>query len=176
MLLTRYTPTRAGVPQIGAGCVTADEYQGGAMMKRSTAGLVAVTWLFCTLACAGGSANADDTAAAPQQDPAQATEPPPVFRGMAQATTGAEHQPTPVGKFLDEQGTGVPTETAGYGGLERQDTSAAEVGDTSGMTGADTASTSGWSDTTSTTGTDTSGTSGYSDTTGTSSMDTTGQQ
>ena len=47
---------------------------------------------------------------------------------------------------------------------------------TSGMTGADTASTSGWSDTTSTTGTDTSGTSGYSDTTGTSSMDTTGQQ
>ena len=42
------------------------------MMKRSTAGLVAVTWLFGTLACAGGSANEDDTAAAPQQDTAQA--------------------------------------------------------------------------------------------------------
>ena len=96
--------------------------------------------------------------------------------GMEQDTTGAEHQPTAVDTFLNEQGTGVPTDTAGYGGLERQDTSAAAVGDTSGMTGADTASTSGWSDTTSTTGTDTSGTSGYSDTTGTSSMDTTGQQ
>jgi hypothetical protein len=149
MLLTRYTPTRAGVPQIGAGCVTDDEYQGGAMMKRSTAGLVAVTWLFGTLACAGGSANEDDTAAAPQQDTAQATEPPPGYSGMEQDTTGAEHQPTAVDTFLNEQGTGVPTDTAGYSGIEHQDTSAAAAGDTSGMAGADTT---------------------------TSSMDTTGQQ
>jgi len=64
------------------------------MMKRLTAGLVAVTWLFGTLACAGGSANEDDTAAAPQQDTAQATEPPPGYSGMERDTTGAEHQPT----------------------------------------------------------------------------------
>ena len=99
------------------------------MMKRSTAGLVAVTWLFGTLACAGGSANEDDTAAAPQQDTAQATEPPPGYSGMEQDTTGAEHQPTAVDTFLNEQGTGVPTDTAGYGGLEHQDTSAAAAGD-----------------------------------------------
>jgi hypothetical protein len=78
---------------------------------------------------------------------------------MEQDTTGVEHQPTATDTFLNEQGTGVPTDTAGYGGLEQPDTS--------GMTGADTSGTSGWSDTT--------GTSGM-DTTGTSSMDTTGQQ
>jgi hypothetical protein len=42
-------------------------------MKRSTATLAAVAWLFGSLACAGGSANEDDTAAAPQQDTAQVT-------------------------------------------------------------------------------------------------------
>ena len=39
-------------------------------MKRSTATLTAAAWLFGSLACAGGSANEDDTAAAPQQDTA----------------------------------------------------------------------------------------------------------
>jgi hypothetical protein len=146
------------------------------MMKRSTAGLVAVTWLFGALACAGGSANEDDAAAAPQQDTAQAAEPPPGYSGMEQDTTGPDQQPTATDTFLNQQGTGVPTDTAGYGGLEKPDTSAAAAGDTSGMTGADTSSTSGYSDTTSTTGADTSGTTGYSDTTGTSTMDTTGQQ
>jgi hypothetical protein len=85
---------------------------------------------------------------------------------MEQDTTGAEQQPTAVDTFLNEQGTGVPTDTAGYSGMERPDTTgAAAAGDTTGMTGADT--TSGWSDTTSSTGVDTSGMSG---------MDTTGQQ
>ncbi len=134
-------------------------------MKRSPATLAAMAWLFGSLACAGGSANEDDTAAAPQQDTAQAPEPPPGYSGMERDTTGAEHQPTAVDTFLNEQGTGVPTDTAGYSGMEHPDTSAA-AGDTSGMTGADT---SGM------TGMDTTGMSGM-DTTGTSSMDTTGQQ
>ena len=146
---------------------------------KSTTTLAAMAWLFGSLACAGGSANEDDTAAAPQQDTAQATEPPPGYSGMERDTTGEEHQPTAVDTFLNEQGTGVPTDTMGYGGLEHPDTSAGATGDTgmtdtTGMTGADTSG--GWADTTSSTGIDTSGTSGWSDTTGTSSMDTTGQQ
>ena len=108
-------------------------------MKRSTATLAAVAWLFGSLACAGGSANEDDTAAVPQQDTAQVAEPPPGYSGMEQDTTGAEHQPTAVDTFLNEQGTGVPTDTAGYSGIEHQDTTgAAAAGDTTGMTGADT--------------------------------------
>jgi hypothetical protein len=136
-------------------------------MMKSTANFAAVAWLFGSLACAGGSANEDDTAAAPQQDTAQVAEPPPGYSGMEQDTTGVEHQPTATDTFLNEQGTGVPTDTAGYGGLEHPDTSGAAAGDTSGVTGVDTSGTAGYGDTT--------GTSGL-DTTGTSSMDTTGQQ
>jgi hypothetical protein len=62
-----------------------------------------------------------------------------------------------VDTFLNEQGTGVPTDTMGYSGIEHPDTSAV-AGDTSGMTGADTSGMAGM------------------DTTGASSMDTTGQQ
>jgi len=99
-------------------------------MKRSTATLAAAAWLFGTLACAG-SAQEDDTAAAPQQDTAQVTEPPPGYSGMEQDTTGVEHQPTAVDTFLNTQGTGVPTDTAGYSGMEQPDTSGAAAGDTS---------------------------------------------
>ena len=58
-----------------------------AVLKAHSEGLVATTWLFGTLACAGGSANEDDTAAAPQQDTAQVTEPPPGYSGMERDTT-----------------------------------------------------------------------------------------
>jgi hypothetical protein len=105
---------------------------------------------------------------------------------MEQDTTGVEHKPTAIDTFLNEQGTGQPTDTAGYSGIEHPDTSAAAAGDTSGMTDTTgmtsdttgmTGDTSGMStDTTGMSGADTSGTSGMSDTTGTSSMDTTGQQ
>jgi hypothetical protein len=160
------------------------------MTKRSTAGLAAVAWLFGSLACAGSMAREDDTAAAAQPDTTEAAEPPPGYSGMEQDTSGTEQQPTAVDTFLNEQGTGVPTDTMGYGGFEQPDTSAAAAGDTgmtdttttTGMdttttTGTDTSGTSGWSDTTGTSTTDTTGTSGWSsDTAGTSTMDTTGQQ
>ena len=140
------------------------------MTKRSTASLAAVAWLFGSLACAGGMAREDDTAAA-QQDTTE-TEAPPGYSGMEQDTTAADQrEPTAVDTFLNEQGTGVPADTMGYGGFEQPDTSG--MTDTTSATGPDT---SGWSDTTSSTGADTSGTSGWSDTTGTSSWDTTGQQ
>ena len=140
------------------------------MTKRSTAGLAAVAMLFGSLACAGGMAREDDTAAAPQDT--TETEAPPGYSGMEQDTTQVppDSQPTAVDTFLNEQGTGVPADTAGYGGFEQPDTSgmAQDTGtgmDTTSTTGADTSS---WSDTT--------GTSGWSDTTGQASMDTTGQQ
>lgn len=136
------------------------------MTKRSTAGLAAAAMLVGTLACAGGMAREDDTAAA--QDTSEAQNPP-GYRGMEQDTSQvpADVQPTPSDTFLQEQGTGVPEDTAGFSGLEQPDTSGAAAQDTSGA---------GWSDTTGTTGVDTSGMSGMSDTTGQTSWDSTGQQ
>jgi hypothetical protein len=136
------------------------------MTRRSTAGLATVAMLFSTLACAGGMAREDETAAA--QDTSEAQNPP-GYRGMERDTTQVptDSQPTASDTFLQEQGTGVPEDTAGYSGLERPDTSGAAAQDTSGA---------GWSDTTGATGVDTSGMSGMSDTTGQTSWDTTGQQ
>jgi hypothetical protein len=136
------------------------------MTRRSIAGLATAAVLFGTLACAGGMAREDETAAA--QDTSQ-TQNPPGYRGMERDTTQVptDSQPTPADTFLQEQGTGVPEDTAGYGGLEHPDTSGAAAQDTSGA---------GWSDTTGATGVDTSGMSGMSDTTGQTSSDSTGQQ
>jgi hypothetical protein len=136
------------------------------MTKRSTAGLATAAMLFGTLACAGGMAREDDTAAA--QDTTEAQNPA-GYRGMERDTTQVptDSQPTPSDTFLQQQGTGVPEDTAGYSGLEHPDTSGAAAQDTSGA---------GWSDTTGTTGVDTSGMSGMSDTTGQTSWDSTAQQ
>lgn len=136
------------------------------MTKRSTAGLATVAMLFGTLACASSMAREDDTAAA--QDTSEAQNPA-GYRGMERDTTQVpmDSQPTPSDTFLQQQGTGVPADTAGYSGLEHPDTSGAAAPDTSGT---------GWSDTTGTTGVDTSGMSGMSDTTRQTSWDSTGQQ
>jgi hypothetical protein len=136
-------------------------------MRRATAGFAATAMLFGTLACAGNTAGeADETAAA--QDTSQVQNPP-GYSGMERDTTQlpADSQPTAVDTFLNEQGTGVPADTMGYGGFEQPDTTGTAGQDTSGA---------GWSDTTSATGVDTSGMSGMGDTTGQSGWDTTGQQ
>ena len=137
------------------------------MTRRSTAGLATAAMFLGTLACAGGMAREDDTAAAARDT--SEVQNPPGYRGMERDTTAvpADSQPTASDTFLQEQGTGVPEDTAGYGGLEQPDTSGVAAEDTSGA---------GWSDTTGTTGVDTSGMSGMSDTTGQTSWDTTGQQ
>jgi hypothetical protein len=127
------------------------------MTIRSTAGLAAVALLFGAMACAGNTAGRegeDETAAA--QDTSEAQNPP-GYRGMERDTTLVPVDSQPADTFLQEQGTGVPEDTAGYSGLEQPDTTGAGAEDTSGA---------GWSDTTSTTGVDTSE----------SSWDTTGQQ
>ncbi len=136
------------------------------MTKRSTAGLVTAAMLFGTLACASSMARPEDTGAARDTSEAQN---PPGYRGMEQDTTQVptDSQPTPSDTFLQEQGTGVPEDTAGYSGLEHPDTSGAAAADTSGA---------GMSDTTTTPAVDTSGMSGMSDTAGQSSTDSTGQQ
>ena len=137
------------------------------MTARSTINLAAAAVLVGALACASGMAKPEDQGAAPQ-DTSQAQNPP-GYRGMEQDTTQVptDSQPTPSDTFLQEQGTGVPEDTAGYGGLEHPDTTGAATPDTSGT---------GWSDTTSTTGVDTSGMSGMSDTTAQTGWDSTGQQ
>jgi hypothetical protein len=136
-------------------------------MIRSTAGLATAAMLFGTLACAGNTAGgADETAAA--QDTTEVQNPP-GYSGMERDTSQmpTDSQPTAVDTFLNEQGTGVPSDTMGYGGFEQPDTTGAAAQDT-GETG--------WSDTTGATGVDTSGMSGTSDTSGQSGWDTNGQQ
>jgi hypothetical protein len=148
-------------------------------MRFNTSARFATACLLAgALACASNSARVDDdeTAAAQGEEGEQGdtsmTQAPPGYSGMERDTTGSERAPTAIDTFLNTQGTGVPTDTQGYGGLEHPDTSAAarqQSGyDTTstaqpGQTGADTSSMSP-------TGTDTSsmsqpGQSGY-DTTG----------
>lgn len=136
------------------------------MTARSTISLSAAAMLVASLACASGMAKPEDQGAAPQDT----TQNPPGYRGMEQDTTQnpADSQPTATDTFLQEQGTGVPEDTAGFGGLEHPDTT--------GVAAPDTTSGAGWSDTTSTTGVDTSGMSGMGDTTAQTGWDTTGQQ
>jgi hypothetical protein len=158
------------------------------MTKRSIAGLAAVAWLFGSVACAGGMSREDDEAAAAPQDTTEAQNPP-GYRGMERDTTQVptDSQPTPVDTFLQEQGTGVPEDTAGYGGLEQPDTTGAAqpdtgMSDTTGFAQPDTgmSDTTGFAqpdtgmvDTTGATGVDTAG---MIDTAGQSTWDTTGQQ
>jgi hypothetical protein len=164
------------------------------MTMRSTAGLATVALLLGSIACAGNRPG-EETGAA--QDTSEAQNPP-GYRGMETDTTQVPDSATPVDTFLQEQGTGQPADTQGYGGLEHPDTTGAAGqaapdtstmgadtsgmtgADTSGMTGADTSGmtspdTSGMTDTSGMSGQDTSGMSGTSDT-GQSGWDTTGQQ
>jgi hypothetical protein len=144
------------------------------MTRRSTAALATAAMLFGALACASGMAREEETAAA--QDTSEVQNPP-GYRGMERDTTQlpADSQMTPADTFLQEQGTGVPEDTAGYSGLERPDTSGAAAQDTSGAGLSDTTGAAGV-DTSGMSGMDTSGMSGMSDTTGQTSSDSTGQQ
>lgn len=109
------------------------------MRVNSSARLAAACLLAGALACASNTARVDDETAA-AQDTTQdttTTEAPPGYSGMEQDTTMApDSAPTAVDTFLEEQGTGVPADTQGYGGLETPDTSG--VGEQPGQTGYDT--------------------------------------
>ncbi|HWB40036.1 MAG TPA: hypothetical protein VG500_02195 [Gemmatimonadales bacterium] len=107
------------------------------MTKRFTAGLATAALLVGTMACAGTGLPKDEVGAAPDTTEAQNPE---GYRGMEQDTTQVptDTQPSASDTFLQEQGTGTPTDTAGYSGLEHPDTSGAAAQDTSGMGGSDT--------------------------------------
>lgn len=75
-----------------------------------------------TLACASNTARVDDETAAAAQD-TTSTETPPGYSGMEKDTTMApDSAPQAVDTFLEQQGTGVPADTQGYGGFEQPDT------------------------------------------------------
>lgn len=120
------------------------------MRTHFPARVVAIGILAGAWACAGGMAREDDTAAAPQDT--TEVQNPPGYRGMERDTAQvAPNAQEPVDTFLQDQGTGTPTDTAGYSGLEQIDTTG-QTG--AGHEGQDTSGTAGY-------GQDTSGTAGY---------------
>jgi hypothetical protein len=92
-------------------------------MRLTTSARFATACLMAgTLACASNSARVDDETAAAAQD-TTSTEAPPGYSGMEKDTTMApDSAPSAVDTFLDQQGTGVPADTQGYGGFEQPDT------------------------------------------------------
>ncbi len=119
------------------------------MKMRTTAGLGAMALMLGSLACASTMAKPEDQAGAAPQDTSDAQNPP-GYRGMERDTTQAptDSQPTPSDTFLQQQGTGVPEDTAGYSGLEHPDTTGAAAAPDSAIPGVDTSGMSGMSDTT----------------------------
>ncbi len=134
-------------------------------MRINTSARFATACLLAgALACASNSARVDDETAAAPGDTTTGdttmTEAAPGYSGMESDTSMTpdslgtqtpDSLGTPVDTFLQEQGTGVPTDTQGYGGFEQPDTSG-----TAEQTGYDTTGTTGY-DTTGQTGYDTTG-------------------
>jgi hypothetical protein len=138
-------------------------------MRITNSARVAVACLVAgALACAGNTARVDDETAAAQDT--TTTETPPGYSGMERDTAMApDSAPTAVDTFLEQQGTGVPTDTQGYGGFEQPDTTGG-----ANPTGYDTTGTGQTGQTGyDTTGTGQTGQTGY-DTTGTGQTGQTG--
>jgi hypothetical protein len=107
------------------------------MRIHSITGYAALTAILGILACGGRQAEdtpepeqaaaardtAADTLAAERDTAGGQAQNPPGYRGMEQDTTLAPPgEQTPTDTFLQQQGQGQPQDTAGYGGLERPDT------------------------------------------------------
>lgn len=143
------------------------------MRVPNSARFAAACLMAGALACASNTAKVDDGTAAAQDTTTSQT--PPGYSGMERDTTmKPDSAPTAVDTFLEQQGTGVPADTQGYGGLEKQDSSTA--GQQPDQTGYDT--TSAVQPQPGQTGFDTTGYGqqqpSQSDTSGMSHMDTTG--
>ena len=113
--------------------------------------LAVACFLAGALACAKNSESAKvDEGTAAAQDTTTTAAPPPGYAGMERDTAMKQDSTNAqIDTFLNTQGTGVPTDTQGYGGLEHPDTSGmqqpgAAGADSSyqpsGATGADTSS------------------------------------
>ncbi len=101
--------------------------------RIATAGVFIVA-----IACSSNSARTDEAGAAPRDstglETAATSSHPSGYSGMERDTTGGTVQQTPVDTFLQQQGTNPAADTAGYSGIERNDTSAgsAEPGNVQG--------------------------------------------
>lgn len=110
------------------------------MRIHSITGYAALAAVVGALACAGNKASTDDSTRPDQAAAARDTstdtlaterdttrggeaQNPPGYRGMERDTSVAPAgEATPSDTFLQQQGQGQPQDTAGYGGLERTDT------------------------------------------------------
>ena len=154
------------------------------MRVHSSTRYATLAALVAGLACAGNKARTDDTDQSAAARDTTTTgrdtlngqnENPPGYRGMERDTTQTPTGQTPSDTFLQNQGQGTPQDTAGYSGMERVDTTGQGNqqgqpsqtdttnygGDTTGVTGGDTTSS-----TPSPTGLDSTGQSKTGDTTG----------
>jgi hypothetical protein len=105
----------------------------------TTTRLAVACLLAGALACAKNSESAkvDEGTAAAQDTTSTTANPPPGYAGMERDTAMKQDSTNAqIDTFLNTQGTGVPTDTQGYGGLEHPDTS----GQQRGAAGADTSS------------------------------------
>jgi hypothetical protein len=105
----------------------------------TTTRLAVACFLAGALACAKNSESAkvDEGTAAAQDTTSTTANPPPGYAGMERDTAMKQDSTNAqIDTFLNTQGTGVPTDTQGYGGLEHPDTS----GQQRGAAGADTSS------------------------------------
>jgi hypothetical protein len=112
------------------------------MRVHSFTRYVALAAVAGTLACASRTARtegADETAAARDTTTVEDTltgegEAPAGYQGMERDTALVPPQEgTPTDTFLQQQGQGTPQDTAGYGGLERPDTTGQAQTDTTGF-------------------------------------------
>ncbi len=104
----------------------------------TTTRLAVACFLAGALACAKNSESAkvDEGTAAAQDTTSTTANPPPGYAGMERDTAMKQDSTNAqIDTFLNTQGTGVPTDTQGYGGLEHPDTSGMQQ---PGATGADT--------------------------------------
>jgi hypothetical protein len=106
------------------------------MRIEMTTRLVAACLMAGALACAKNTEKVDETTGA-AQDTTSTQAAPPGYSGMERDTSmHYDSTNAQLDTFLNEQGTGVPSDTQGYGGLEHPDTSGQNQ--PSGATGADT--------------------------------------
>jgi hypothetical protein len=102
---------------------------------ETTKRLAVACLLVGALACAKNTEKVDETTGA-AQDTSSVQAPPPGYSGMERDTANmSDSTATPVDTFLNEQGTGVPTDTQGYSGIEHPDTTSGQQ--QPGATGAD---------------------------------------
>ena len=109
------------------------------MRVQWSAACAAIGVLVGALACAGNTAKVDEETGAATTTTATDTtrdttsQNPSGYRGMERDTSMVPaQQPSPTDTFLQQQGTGAPSDTAGYTGMERVDTSGMQPNDSMG--------------------------------------------